>query len=204
MKRFLSFSTILFVFIFTSYSDTYATDQVRDRIEVKREAVTTAAQERRSNIDQIRAETQNKVEERREEFLIKLASIRDENKREIVERVSQKISLMNENWTDRWTRSLMRLSELIVKIEERVANNDLRDASETQGLIQNAKSSIDDAQSAVDKQAANSYVIEITDEENLRADVNQTMNQFKEDLRSVHALVKNAHQAVRLIIKSLK
>lgn len=142
-----------------------------------------------------RAEAQKEFKAKREEFKEKLEDIKSARKQKILSNIDERIAKINEVRTDRLSEHLIKMSEILDRIEEKAAQLD--DPSDADEAIEEARAAIQTAQAAVEEQAGIQYVVEITDEESLRADAKLVVDAFKSDIKAVVALVKDAHKETR-------
>ena len=167
---------------------------VRDSVEEARARRQEAVDEFRARRDEAKAER----ELRREEFKQKLAEIRDERKRRIIELIDLRIDAMLERWVNHWNKVLARLTEILAKIGTRAdkAETAGHDVSAVRAAIASAEAAIAAAQDAVNALAGKTFVIEITDEENLGQNVSDTIHLVRQELFAVREKVRTARQAV--------
>ncbi|MEK7188333.1 MAG: hypothetical protein AAB685_00590 [Patescibacteria group bacterium] len=152
----------------------------------------------RDEIKQGQKENREEVSQKREEFRNKLKTLKDEKKKLIVEKIDQKYDLVNKKWVEKWNKGLVRLTDILAKIKQRDREGKLRQ------VISNAEAKIAAAQAKVDEQALETYVIDISSEDKLGPSVRATNQQFKNDIKAVHELVKEARKAVVEVINQAK
>lgn len=147
-----------------------------------------------------------KPAEKREAFKQRLAQIKDERKKVIVERVDQRMVEMNKRRTDQMLAFLNRLDKILEKIELRKekAKASGKDVSSVETAINEAKTKIETAQTTVKAQAEKSYTIEITSETGLKNSAGKTISSLQQDLRNTHKIVIEAKQAVQKVMSVLK
>lgn len=187
-------------------------DSISPRAEVfqaAREAREAAREARRAALEEARArreEAKERFQEAREEFREKLAVIRDAQKQGILEHIADRLEHVKDRWTTHFDNVLTRLSEILAKIGTRAdrLEEEGRDVSSVRDAITDAEAAIDVAQDAVNTQGENSYIIEISDEDSLREDVQSVRNQLHDDLTSTRDAVKSARQAVHDAFQALK
>lgn len=138
----------------------------------------------KTDVRELRA---SKSAEMRVEFKAKLAKIRDEKKKAIVEKLDARFAEVNEKRTNQMSGHLYRMSGILDKV--------------TGKDVTAARAAIQVASTAVSAQAAKSYLITITTEANLKMDVGKVRSQLESDLRVVHQLVIEARKAVQAVIK---
>lgn len=150
---------------------------------------------KKSELFQEREATKAAFQAKREEFKIRLQTIKDQRKKLLVERIDAKIAEVNKNHTAKYTETLNRLQTFLDKF-----NNSATEAGKLSDVLANitaAQTAIDTARKAVDAQAAETYTMAITDDSTLKLNAGKTMSQFRHDLVAVHKLVIDAKQAVQ-------
>lgn len=195
-------ASIMLAFI-TSYSSAQEIDNTLQQTR------TTQTRQIRENVSDMvaekRASMQQKNADAREKLSKDLATMSDEAKKAIVERLNTKLQTMNETKTTRWANALDTLSEILTRIEANI--NTLKDSgvdtTSADALVLSAQEAIENASDLVTTQAENSYIIEITDETTLRESIQPVVQKFKEDLRTTLTAVKTARDAVRLAARGL-
>lgn len=163
--------------------------------QVKKEARIDLRQQMKDAVQAKRLKLNAIVKAKREEFKAKLQTIRDEKKKALVERIDTKLTNINVKHTDRFTQVLSNLQTLLDKIS--------LTATEASVLadIATAQAAIDSAKLAVENQAARTYTITISTENDLRLDVGIVTNQLRQELVTTHKLVVDAKQAVQALRK---
>jgi len=174
-----------------------------------REAQEEARKKREEIVNEFRERRQEalaELEKKREEFQLKLQEIKDERKQKIVENIDERLSSLNEKWVSHWNRVLSRLTEILAKITSRadaLAAEGV-DVSSVRSAVTVAEAAISAAQEAVNNQVGNTYVVDITSEENLGQDVKSVISDFHANIKSVWDKVKSARLAVGDALKVLK
>ena len=185
----------------TSASDSLATTDIdnSDDVDSPRLDAMQLAQDAREA-------TREERQEAREEFRQRLAEIKNAQKRERLEHVSQMLDQINERWAAHFDNVLLRLSEILAKIGTRAdkLEEDGQDVVSVRDGIADAEAAIDAAQDAVNTQAENYYVIDIVDEESLKDDVKSVRDELHTDLTAARDAVKTARQAVHDAFQALK
>ena len=155
----------------------------------------------RARLENKREELKRKIEQLRERLRAQLKErIKNEAKREIVERVYQRINELNERMTNHYLNVLEKLEKILERIESRTAKAKLNnlDTSKVEVAIEEAKTAIFKAKEGVKTQAGKVYQPpEITDETTLKTKIGLLRKQLHDDLKSVEKLVKEAREAVR-------
>lgn len=162
-------------------------------------------QQAKQELQQKISQAYTQMKEAREEWRQKLASIQDEKKRLIVERIDEKIVDFNKKHATRFEEVLEKLQSILDKIKEKA--KDLKSEGENTTALNtavlSAQKAIDAAETAIDKQEVKEYEIQISTEDTLRLTVGTTVSQFRRDLRDTHKAVVDAKQAVMNARKEL-
>jgi hypothetical protein len=160
------------------------TPKVKPQIQLLQE-------EKKTAVKQIKNEAQLLIQTRREEFNSHVAAIKDMAKKTLVERIDTRITEVNASQTARFSDTLDRLQTFINKVKgSATATASLAD-------ITAAQKAVDAARTAVEAQAAKSYIMTIADDSTLKINAGKTVSQFRHDLMAVYDLVLNAKQAVQ-------
>jgi hypothetical protein len=150
----------------------------------------TPASAKTGEIKQIREAKREMVQEVRAskaaEFRQKLATIKDERKKSLLEKFDKQVAELNARRTTEMTKSLEQMS---VVLNKRIAKGDSVGVDTANGALEIAKA-------AVIEQAAKVYVLTITDETQLRENANVVKSQLMADLKAVQDKMKAARQAV--------
>ncbi len=168
--------------------------------------VATDTSVRADALSEAREAAREERQNARAEFRERLAEVRNAQKRERLEHVSQMLDQINEKWAAHFDNVLLRLSEILAKIGTRAdkLEEDGQDVASVRDAIADAEAAIDAAQVVVDTQAENIYVIDITDEESLKDDVKSARDELHTDLTVARDEVKTARQAVHDAFQALK
>ena len=164
-------------------------------------ASTTLREKMQERMDQ----AHQRMETRKEELKDKLAAIRDQRKAQIAERVQTNLSKLNERMVNHFTKLLDKLEEILERIQKRADKAAERglDVSAVNAAIEKAHDAIADARAAITGQADNTYPVEATDDEHLRADVAKARKALNDDLKKVFRAVKAAREAVHAAATAL-
>lgn len=139
-------------------------------------------------------------------FRAKLALIKDEQKKSVVENIDNEIATVNQNRTDEMSHNLTKLSEILDRISSRSATAKAAGQNTTtvEKDITAAQKAISAAQAAVTAQAAKEYTINITTEKALRTSVMTTLAQFRKDIKATYQTVVTARDGVRVAALDLE
>lgn len=200
VKR-VSFLFVLLIFLFTHSAEA----KLVNPAQTAQQLLMT-----RSEINQDRGEMREAsraaIKAKMEEFKQRIAQIRDERKKAIVEKINSKIQNANTRLTNKMTEALSKLAQILNGIREKAEA--LKAAGEDTAALDNAiaaaETAIIDAHAAVNAQVGKVYSANIiTDEANLKNTIGRMVSQFRLDVQSVHKKVIEAKQAVQKAISEL-
>lgn len=141
----------------------------------------------------------------REQFREQLQTISDAQVVSVVQRLDDNFLSINNTSTDRWITALEQMTDMVDRAGSQAA--DLEESgTNTVALsmaITRAETALATAQTAVSNQAGKSYVVTITTEAALPANVRTVALQFGSDIRSTYATVSSAKQAVVQVMQAL-
>ena len=155
-------------------------------------------EEFKMTIQKQREEAKEEFKIRREEFKTKMSEIKDQRKKEVVERVDNRLSTVNKNRTAALTKHLDQMSSILVRVQERATKRKSEgvNTSAVDKAIVEAESAIDTAKEAINTQASIEYIVTITDETKLKVDVKTVFDQFKSNMEATVLTVKKAKEAL--------
>jgi len=167
-------------------------DSMKEIIEQKRE-------NHKKQFDMTKERVKEEIEQKREELKTRLADIKDERKKKVTEKINEQIVKLNERITEHFLSALYKMEEILRDINSRAdkAQAHGADVLSVRTLIADALTEIGEARMTVTGQAGMVYDINITTEDNLKADILETRKLFREHLGMVRDAVKKAHTAVR-------
>lgn len=174
----------------------------RQETRASREAVMKEKREALADkIQQKRQEAQQKFQAKREAFQQKISTIKDERKRQLVERIDTKMNTVNTNRTNKMSENLEKLVNILDGIKEKAASakENGKNTNTVDTVIAKAETAIQNAKTAVQTQAGKEYVITITSTGSgqLKNSVGITTKQLQADLSASHKLMVLVKQAVQ-------
>ncbi len=185
-------------------------EETRKRLKKEAEAKREDLKKRKEEFDRAikikKEKVKEEIETERESLKIRLEKIKDERKKESVEKIDQRIDALNEKMMRHFSSVLNKLEDMLIKITERADRASVErglDVSSVRSSIDNAHVVIASARSAIESQLGKTYAVSITTEENLRIDVGKTRQVFGADLAKVRDSVKSAHSAVKDAVVAL-
>ena len=88
----------------------------------RQQALDEKKQAFKERVEEKRTAAKEQAETRRETFKEKVAAIQDARKKAVVERLDRKFATVNENRTNRMLEAVIKLSELLDRLQEKVEN----------------------------------------------------------------------------------
>lgn len=163
----------------------------------KVQASTTSAN-LREQFKEARLEKKEAISQARENFQQKLAAIKDERKKAVVDRIDKRIANANKNLTSKMTNALNRLSNILDKLDKRAQTlkTEGKDVASYDTAAASARTAIASATAAVNAQSAKTYTAVITSDSALKANIGAVISLFRTELSAVHKAVIDAKQAV--------
>ncbi len=194
----------------------------RDTIQAKRMELETQLKDEREaakkRIEAVREEAKKNIETRQTELKDNISKLRDEKKKQIATRLNEQLAHINVQWTDNFNNTLNRLSEIISKMELRAdkAQSAGKDVSAVRTVIQNAKTAVATARTAVETQAKKIYLpciygvstfgnCTFASEKDLGSAFKAARERLKKDLSDLRdGSMKSAREAVQNALQALK
>lgn len=170
-------------------------EEVKEKRETFKEMLQVQKEERKTKMEQMR----KSFKEKRAEFKEKIETIKDERKKQLTEKIDNRMTTVNKNQTGRMLKALERLTEHLNKLlEERIVKTEENstEVSAVEKLIETAKTAISDAMAIVEEQAAKDYAFTITDEKNLGQSVKASYDTLSQDLKNAQESLFKAKDAV--------
>lgn len=158
--------------------------KLRQQMELLQEQKKTA-------VTQVRTDAKAMIQAKKDEFKIRIQTIKDQRKKLLVERIDAKLAQVNAKHTSRFSDVLTRLQGFLDKIKQSTTDTKVLDD------VAVAQTAIDTAKAAVETQAAKIYTMTIADDSTLKLNAGTTVSQLRLDLMAVHKLVVDAKQAVQ-------
>lgn len=198
MKKLLPFFVVLALY-FTPLYPVFAQADVFEVTSVKESTKTTTIKDR---VKAKKGEVREKVASRTAALKNRLKQFRDKKIAAVVEKVNDGLAFVNNKRTDLMLKHLNKMTEIILKVEERVnkLSTSGRDVTAAQDAIVKAKDSISSAEEAAKLQAEKEYAVEVSKEANAKEDTKKTRDLLKSDLVSVQQKVADARKAVSVAI----
>src|SRR3989338_1748716 len=201
MKKLLIYSFLAVFLAFPVSAQTGTT--TGNTLETDRERVRSEIMEMRDDfktrMDAEKAELQGEIKDKREALRAQLQKVKDERRREVVERIDVRLDELNARMLDHFSNVLDRLEDVLERIASRADKAEGRglDVNTVRTAITDALSSITSARSAVQVQAGKTCIVTVTTENNLRVDVGKARKCLHDNLTVVREAVKAAKEAVR-------
>ncbi|MEK7168222.1 MAG: hypothetical protein AAB707_00740 [Patescibacteria group bacterium] len=181
--------------------------QNRETIKKEFEAKRTEAknlmeskkEEFKNKVEAKREEVKSKIEAKRGELKEKLGKIKDERKKQVVEKVYNQINELNKRRLDHFSAVLEKLEKVLDRISNRAAKAEAngRDISAVKTAITEAANTIALSRTAIQNQAGKVYAPIISTESALKTDIGKIRQALHSDLAGVQETVKTSREAVR-------
>ncbi|MCC7436344.1 hypothetical protein IT402_00490 [Candidatus Nomurabacteria bacterium] len=185
-------------------------DDLLDLLREKRDAIIGAIQDKRDlfkiEFEAKKDEMQAKREEWKNSFKEDLKKIKDDTKRERVEKISDNFAEINVKATTEASLTVDKIEAVLIAIESRsdkaAANG--QNVSAVASSIVSAETAIADARAAIALQVAKVYETNISSDANAKSALEATRNQFRKDLQAMKLKVKAAYDATKKAADALK
>lgn len=155
-------------------------------------------------------ETKQKIREGAEakkvQFKERIQKVKNEQKRETVERISQQTNELNIRMMNHFFQVLNRLEKVLANIVSRVdkAEANKWDVSGVRTMIKSAEEAIASAKTAIEAQKIKTYIPEITGaEEKLKVEVGEVRKALHGDLVVAREKVMAAYEFIKAVSKAL-
>ncbi len=146
-----------------------------------------------------------KVAGERAELKDRLAAVKDQRKKDAVQRAEKELAAANARMTAHFTNVLKQVRAVLGRINERItkAKEAGRDVSSVAPLVDVANAALAKADAAVVAQAAKTYTVTVTTEAGLRDAVRKAREALRADLEALRATGKAARTAVHDVAVAL-
>lgn len=165
--------------------------EIVDGIKVKRE-------EFKNTIEGGKQALQTKVEAARTTLKEGLLKIKDEKKKESVEKISNRFVELNKNFTEKLSDKIDQIEGVLAGVKSRISKAEAKNINVTTAkeAVVKAEEAINLARASIVEQSAKVYTISIVSEETLKTTVETIKNNFQTDIKAVQDKVRKAHEGV--------
>lgn len=174
---------------------------IRERMVAEKQKLQEKRTAIQENREEIRASREAVMQAKRIAFQQKVAAIKDEKKKQLIERIDTKMNTVNTNRTNRMLENLEKLVNILDGVREKsaLAKENGKNTGSVDTAIVKADTAIQNAKTAILAQAGKEYVITIiaTGSGQLKSSVGATTKQLQADLSASHKLLVAAKQAVQ-------
>lgn len=135
-----------------------------------------------------------------------LRGIRNAKKRNIIQRVDEKLAEMSRNLTERYSRMIAKIEEQLGKISSRVdelASQGI-DVQSARAAIQKAKEAINTVKNEVSLQVGKAYDVDFKDEATAKTTLGEARRKLRDDLAVLREKLRQAHRATVEALVELK
>lgn len=152
-----------------------------------------------------RMEALENSRQKRKEFTRQLSLVKDQKKKDLVVKIDNKVSILNQGYVEKFAVSLDSLQQILGKISSKEAELKNRgiDTNSLRVCLLSSQKTIDSAKIYALSQAAREYVATISAERNLKENIGVTVNQFSRDIKSVYEKVQTAKNTVYACVQEL-
>jgi len=158
----------------------------------------TQREEFKVRVEALKQDFTAKRVEQKTELKAQLQVVKDEKKKEIVERVDNNLNELNKRMVEKWSKALVDMDGWLARMANKVGEQAAagKDVTSVNAAIESAKIAIASAKAAVETQTAKTYPIVVSSEESLKSDVAAVRTMLNEDLKSVRDLAQSAHKSI--------
>lgn len=190
--------------IYALTSATAPADLKRDRaLELKNKAL-EKREELREKKDEKIASLKDKMASRSAALKAKLAKFKDKAKAKRVENINNNLNTINKRRTETMAMSLEKMSQILKKLKTRIEAGSA--AGEDVSVLNNASVIAEfevkwsEADAALKAQMEKEYLIDVNKESTVKEDSTNARNSLRADLKSIHAKIVEAKQALSNVI----
>ena len=162
-------------------------------------------QNRIENREERQADRAQQKQERHEKFHEQLELIKNENKKDAIERINTTLAGINKRYTSMLSTVLSKFEAILARIIEKT--HDLADDGTNTAAIDaditDAETALGEAKDAITAQSEKDYTLTITDESTIREVAQAMRRQLHADLKATRAHVQNAHEAIKVAAHTL-
>lgn len=177
--------------------------ELREEIKVKREAMHAEQKVKKeqfqTELKARREEFKTKREEEKAKLKERLAQIKDERKKQAVEKIDAQLHALNERMLGHFSNVLDKLGAMLLRVKSHTDKAEQKglQVEAVRGAILQAETMIAISRSAVAAQAGKTYTAVVSSEETLRLEVGAVRKALHDDLAAVRATVQAAQKALR-------
>lgn len=156
-------------------------------------------------LQELKQENKRDIKELRAEYQANLQAIKDARKKAVVTRLNTNIALANQQATTTMAKGLEKIASLLARMSTQIQmlKAEGKDVTSASSAVTTAQAAIATAKAAITTQAANTYVLDISDEATLKTTVGGTVSQLRKDLQTTYQTVKAARDAVVQVARAL-
>ncbi len=165
------------------------------------EELSTRRQELQTSLEKTRQETRDRVQLRREEFVTQMVALHDRRKAEVLERLDQRLAMLNKNRTDHFSQIIVLLETILTKIGDKVGADA---SSEAQVAITEAQAGITSTTVLIEEQAGRDYVVTITSEATIKDDAQVVVTELQENLTALNKALQSVKEQVLSVWQLVK
>ncbi len=143
------------------------------------------------NLAPTREALQQEKKQIKEEFKIKLQSLKNPEKKKLAEKIDNNLTAINEKRTQQMLKTLDRLDSILLKIKAKRASASASGANFTKSdaAIASAASALTEARTAVVTQSQKTYAPAAVSDTTIKQSMGTSMKQLQADLQTLHKMV---------------
>jgi chromosome segregation ATPase len=174
-------------------------EMVKQKMEQAKQAMEVRKEEFKKTVEVKKEEAKKKIEENRTKLQEKLKGIKDEKKKQAVEKADKQLADLNTNRLEHFSSVVTQIEKVLQNITSREAKAEAagKDVAVVKADVTAAQAAIAAARAAIVTQSAKTYVLAIGQEATLRTDVDKSRKALAADLKVVEGAVKAAHEAIK-------
>jgi len=161
-------------------------------IKIKRE-------EFKLKIETIKEETKAEITTMKNNFKVSLDKIKNQTKRTSTEKIVNTIQELNTKWTNNLSDKITQIENVLISVKSRIAKAEDKglDVSSLAEKVTRAENAISIARESILAQTKKVYEVTVTDETTLKTQMKDLRDTFSKDIKAVGGIVKSAHVALR-------
>jgi hypothetical protein len=140
------------------------------------------------------------------ELRLKLQKFKDRNKANKIENINENLNSVNLKATTQMQNTLKRISEVVTKLKNWVAEQEAagKDMTAAKSAIADLEMKWTAAGSAIADQADNDYTVTVNTEATVKDDAKTARNTLRTDLKAVHSQIMSLKQGLMSAFSSWK
>lgn len=127
-----------------------------------------------------------------------LKQVPNKHHAQVAEKIHENLNVVNEKLTNSWFKQITHMSDILNKLDDHLnkLSEEGKDVTQAKATLSGARTKVTTAENALKAQGLKVYTINITNTGHIGPDVKIARNLLHTDLKNVHQIVKDAHEAV--------